>query len=199
MSYEIIQWVIILGLVVWSYILYRIEEDDNNFIFDQLNYIDKKIHRNYKNDYMIKEAIKVVKTRSDAKLPYKGSDDAAGHDLFAILEQSHISIPAHETVKIGTGLKMAIPKGYAGLIYARSGLATKEGLAPANKVGVIDSDYRGEIIVALHNHTNETKYIKNGDRIAQLVIAPFKDCLFHEVNNLDKTKRGNGGFGSSGK
>ena len=195
MIYEIIQWIIILGLAIWLYILYIVENGNNNFIYDELKYISKKIQQNYK----IKETIKVVKISPNAKLPYKGSDDAAGYDLCASLEQSNILIPAHETVKINTGLKMEIPKGYAGLIYARSGLATKEGLAPANKVGVVDSDYRGEIIVALHNHTNENKIVNNGDRIAQLVITPFKDCVFYETDELNETKRGDGGFGSTNK
>lgn len=194
MIFEIIQWVIIIGLISIMWNIY-------NYINDYAKTINEEISQLFRaeNEYNISKIIKVVRINSTAKLPHKGSKDAAGYDLFASLEQSNILIPAHETVKINTGLKMEIPKGYAGLIYARSGLATKEGIAPANKVGVVDSDYRGEIIVALHNHTNEDKVVNDGDRIAQLVITPFKDCVFYETDELSETKRGDGGFGSTGE
>ena len=103
-----------------------------------------------------------------------------------------------ETVLIHTGLAMAIPRGYVGLVYARSGLATKQGLAPANKVGVIDADYRGELMVALHNHSGEMRVVEDGDRVAQLVIAPYLTAEFAEAEDLDGTGRGAGGFGSTG-
>lgn len=142
----------------------------------------------------------VIQTTKNAKLPCKGSEEAAGYDLYASLDKEDTKIiPPHATVKINTGLKMAIPKGYFGAIFARSGLATKQGLRPANCVGVIDSDYRGEVIVALHNDTATNKVINNGDRIAQLSIIPYEKCEFIKTDKLDKTIRGEGGFGSSGK
>jgi len=133
-----------------------------------------------------------------AKVPTRGSKSAAGYDLYAATS-SDCSIAPHETLKIGTGVAVAIPEGYFGAIYARSGLATKQGLRPANCVGVVDADYRGEVIVALHNDTNLTQYINAGDRIAQLVIQPYLNVEFEEVNELDTTDRGEGGFGSTGK
>jgi dUTP pyrophosphatase len=132
-----------------------------------------------------------------AKLPAYGSDDAAGADLYAVTD-GPVSIAPGETVLIHTGLSLAIPKGYVGLVYARSGLATKQGLAPANKVGVIDADYRGELMVALHNHSGETRQVDTGDRVAQLVIAPYLTAQFHETDDLEDTARGSGGFGSTG-
>lgn len=146
--------------------------------------------------------VKIKKLNSDAKIPMRGSDSAAGYDLFACRFEAgdgiSLVIGPHETEKIHTGISLSIPEKYVGLIYARSGLATKQGLAPANKVGVIDADYRGEIIVALHNHTDEPQQIFYGDRIAQLVIAPFMDVEFIETDKLDDTNRGKGGFGSTG-
>ena len=133
-----------------------------------------------------------------AKEPTRGSQYAAGYDLYAATA-SDCSIPPHETLKIGTGIAVAIPDGYFGAIFARSGLATKQGLRPANCVGVVDSDYRGEIVVALHNDTGFTQYINAGDRIAQLVIIPYQTIDFEEVSELDKTERGEGGFGSTGR
>lgn len=199
MIYEMVQWIIIVALIIWLCTLYRLRNNDINFLNDRISYVFQDI-QNIDRNNGIKKLIKVVKTNSNAKLPYKGSENAAGHDLYALLKNkdSELIIPPHETAKIGTGLKIAIPEGYMGLIYARSGLATKEGLAPANKVGVVDADYRGEIIVALHNHTNEEKYIKYGDRIAQLIITPYEDCIFCETDELNETERGSGGFGSSG-
>lgn len=141
--------------------------------------------------------IQIKKMRQDAILPTLGSSGAAGYDLYS--QDDHI-IRAGCTVSAGTGVAIAIPDGYVGLIFARSGLATKRGLAPANKVGVIDSDYRGELIVALHNHAHSsTQRVEKGDRIAQLVIVPCILGEFEEVEELDSTERGAGGFGSSGK
>ena len=140
--------------------------------------------------------LKVKKLDPMAKLPTYGSSDAAGMDLYALKGSE---IDAGETVMIHTGIAMAIPKGYVGLIYARSGLACKNDLAPANKVGVIDADYRGEIIVALHNHGKLNRVVMNGDRIAQMVITPYVTCTPYEVEELDDTERGDGGFGSTGQ
>lgn len=143
--------------------------------------------------------IKIKKLYEDTVLPTRGSDQAAGYDLYAHLgEHEEIMIEPHTTVKIGTGVSLALPEGTFGAVFARSGLATKQDLAPANKVGVCDSDYRGEYIVALHNHGNETRYVANGDRIAQLVIMPYISAEFIEVDSLDETDRGDGGFGSTG-
>jgi dUTP pyrophosphatase len=141
--------------------------------------------------------VAVKKLRSNAKLPTYGSEFAAGADLYSAEEE--ITIEAGETRLVHTGIAMEIPEGYAGLIYARSGIATKRGLAPANKVGVIDSDYRGEIMVALHNHSNTAQTIAEGERIAQLVIAPFLAVEYNETETLNDTERGAGGFGSTGK
>ena len=141
--------------------------------------------------------IKIKKLKKDAVIPTKGSPFAAGSDLYSA--ENDIVIEAGKTAMIGTGLAMEIPEGYAGLVYARSGLACKEGLAPANKVGVIDSDYRGEIKVALHNHSSERKTVKKGERIAQIVITPFLSADFCEAEQLNQTVRGEGGFGSTGK
>lgn len=147
---------------------------------------------------MIKsEKINIKKLSSNAKIPSYATDFAAGCDLYSSSSEK-ISFNPGETKLINTGIAMEIPLGYAGLIYARSGLATKRGLAPANKVGVIDSDYRGEIMVALHNHTNEVKEIDPYERIAQLVITPYVKGLFNEVDDLNETKRGENGFGSTG-
>ena len=141
--------------------------------------------------------ISVKKLHPDAVLPTYGSMYAAGADLYALCDEELMFAP-HETKLVKTGLAMEIPEGYAGLIYARSGLASKRGLAPANKVGVIDADYRGEIMVALHNHTNQEQRIAPKERIAQLVIAPFLKAEFAETDELSETVRGVGGFGSTG-
>lgn len=140
----------------------------------------------------------VKKLRENALLPTYGSQEAAGADLYACLQEPAVIEPG-KTVFIPTGLAMELPKGYAGLIYARSSLGTKRGLAPANKVGVVDSDYRGEFMVALHNHGTETQTVLNGERIAQLLITPIVTPGFVEVDELTDTQRGNGGFGSTGK
>ena len=130
-------------------------------------------------------------------MPSKGSPQAAGYDLSACVDEP-VTIPPHETVKIGTGLAICPPKGYFGAIFARSGLATKQGLRPANCTGICDEDYRGEYIVAIHNDSNEPKTISNGDRIAQLIFLPYLNYDFFEVEDLGKTERGAGGFGSTG-
>lgn len=142
--------------------------------------------------------VKVKKLRENAMLPTYGSAEAAGADLYACLEGSVQVLPG-ETAFIPTGLAMELPVGCAGLIYARSGLACKRGLAPANKVGVIDSDYRGEFIVALHNHGNEPQTVSHGERIAQLIITPVFTPGFCEAEELNDTQRAAGGFGSTGK
>lgn len=142
--------------------------------------------------------INIKKLNNNAKIPTRGSAEAAGYDLYACIEKP-ITIPAHSTEKIGTGLAIEIPGGYFGAIFARSGLATKEGLRPANCVGCCDSDYRGEYIVALHNDTNEAKLIMPDERIAQLVVMPYLAVKFNEVDELPNTDRGEGGFGSTGR
>ena len=142
--------------------------------------------------------ISVKKLRQDAILPTYGSAQAAGADLYACLD-APVEIAPGSTAWITTGVAMALPEGYAGLIYARSSLGTKRGLAPANKVGVIDSDYRGEIQVVLFNHGSETQTVMPGDRIAQLVITPVFTPGFVETEELSETNRGIGGFGSTGK
>ena len=144
------------------------------------------------------EAIRVKKLKENAMLPTYGSASAAGADLYACLE-AEVTIAPGQTVFIPTGLAMEIPENCAGLIYARSGLACKQDLAPANKVGVVDSDYRGEFMVALHNHGNQTRVVAHGDRIAQLVITPVLTPGFCEVDSLTDTQRAAGGFGSTGK
>ena len=142
--------------------------------------------------------VSVKKLRPGAVLPTYGSPEAAGADLYACVE-GPVTIAPGRTVFIPTGLAMELPKGYVGLIYARSGLACKKDLAPANKVGVIDSDYRGEFMIALHNHGAETRTVENGERIAQLVVAPVLQPNFTEAETLTDSQRGTGGFGSTGK
>ena len=141
--------------------------------------------------------INVKKLDERAILPTYGSAHSAGADLYACLDEA-VTIPPGEAVLIHTGLAMEIPEGYAGLIYARSGLATKKGLAPTNKVGVVDPDYRGEIMVSLFNHSKEERIVEHGERIAQLVIAPFIQASWNVVDELEETVRGAGGFGSTG-
>ena len=141
--------------------------------------------------------IPVKKLRFGAKLPTYGSAEAAGADLYACLEES-VTVAPGESVWIPTGLALEVPKGCAGLIYARSGMACKRGLAPANKVGVVDSDYRGEVCVVLHNHGKAPQTIENGERIAQFVITPVYTPIYEEVENLSDSQRGTGGFGSTG-
>lgn len=141
--------------------------------------------------------VAVKKLRENAKLPTYGSEFAAGADLYACLE-APVTIAPHETFLVPTGIAMELPVGWAGLVYARSGLATKRNLAPANKVGVIDCDYRGEVMVSLHNHGNMPQTVEHGERIAQLVIAPYLTAQFFETEELSETVRGEGGFGSTG-
>ncbi len=143
--------------------------------------------------------INVKKLRENATLPTRGSAQAAGYDLYACIDGGSVTIAPHSTEKIGTGLAIAVPDGYFGAIFARSGLAAKRGLRPANCVGVADSDYRGEYIVALHNDTDEPRTVAAGERIAQLVVMPYLSVEFTEVADLDETERGAGGFGSTGK
>lgn len=143
------------------------------------------------------QKIAVKKLDGRAVLPTYGSEFAAGADLYALVE-GELIIKAGETKFVHTGLAIEVPEGYAGLVYARSGLASKRGLAPANKVGVIDSDYRGEVMVALHNHSQEDQKITSGERVAQLVITPFLKVDFTETQELSDTARGAGGFGSTG-
>lgn len=137
------------------------------------------------------------KLYDDAITPTRGSEYAAGYDLYAYIS-SKIDIPPHTTVKIDTGIAIECPEGYFGAIFARSGLATKQGLRPANAVGVIDADYRGMVMVALHNDTDDYQTIVPDERIAQLVFIPYLDITFNEVNDLSETERGSGGFGSTG-
>ncbi len=141
--------------------------------------------------------VNIKKLNERAKIPTYGSEYSAGADLYAVCDES-VVIKPNETVLIHTYLSMEIPEGYGGFIYARSGLASKKGLAPANKVGVIDADYRGEVMVALHNHSLTEQTVSDGERIAQLVIAPFLKADFCETDELTNTGRGVGGFGSTG-
>lgn len=144
------------------------------------------------------DKIAVKRLKPNAILPTYGSAEAAGADLYACLEET-VTVAPGQTVFVPTGIAMEIPRGYAGLAYARSGLACKQDLAPANKVGVIDSDYRGEFMIALHNHGSQVRAVSHGDRIAQLVITPVYTPGFQEVEELSDTSRGAGGFGSTGK
>ena len=146
---------------------------------------------------MNKETVRIKKLDDRAVIPTYGSAYSAGADLYAVTDED-ITIMPGETVLIHTGLSMEIPVGYVGLIYARSGLASKKGLAPANKVGVIDSDYRGEFMVALHNHSTISHTVSHGERIAQLVLMPYLAADFVETDSLSDTDRGAGGFGSTG-
>ena len=132
-----------------------------------------------------------------AKLPAYGSPDAAGADLYVVAD-GPVTIAPGGTAKLRTGLALAIPQGYVGLVCARSGMACKRGLAPANKVGIIDADYRGEVMVFLHNHGDEPQVVEPGDRVAQLVIVPYLTAQFTQAEGLDDTRRGSGGFGSTG-
>ena len=133
-----------------------------------------------------------------AKLPAYGSAGAAGADLYALTD-GPVTVAPGGTALIHTGIAVAVPQGYVGLVYARSGLACKRGIAPANKVGVIDADYRGEVMVYLHNHGGEPQTIEDGDRVAQLVITPYLTAQFQVMDELDDTQRGSGGFGSTGR
>ena len=146
---------------------------------------------------MLEGKVSIKKLDESAKIPTYGTEFSGGADLYAVLDED-VVIKSGCTVFVKTGLAMEIPYGYVGLIYARSGLACKKGLAPANKVGVVDADYRGEVMVALHNHSLEDITIGNGERIAQLVITPYFRADFEVVTELEGTVRGTGGFGSTG-
>lgn len=141
--------------------------------------------------------VEIKRLTETAVLPVRGSAQAAGYDLCADISEALVIEPG-ETAKVATGLSFALPDGYFGGIYARSGLATKRGLRPANCTGVIDSDYRGPVIVALHNDSTEPQTIEPGERIAQLIVQPYLAVTFEEVETLDETERGAGGFGSTG-
>lgn len=144
------------------------------------------------------QVVKILKLKEDAKIPTRGYSQAAGYDLYALLDTESISIMPHETVKIGTGIALELPELTFLGIFARSGIATKEGLRPANCVGVVDSDYRGEIIVSIHNDSNEIRKITNYERIAQAVVLPYISVDFELADSLNTTKRGDNGFGSTG-
>ena len=154
---------------------------------------ENETHRRVR--HMIK--LQVKKLRPGAVLPTRGSAQAAGYDLYACLEHS-VSIAPHGTAMIGTGLSIAVPEGYFGAIFARSGLASKQGLRPANCVGVCDSDYRGEYIIPLHNDGDTERTVNDGERIAQLIVMPYLAVDFEEVSELPDTERGAAGFGSTG-
>ena len=141
--------------------------------------------------------VRIMKLDERATVPTYGTSYSAGADLYNLAGET-VTIPAHSTHLIHTGIAAEIPEGYCGLIFARSGLASKRGLAPANKVGVIDADYRGEIMVALHNHTDRTQTVEGGERVAQLAIVPFLKAEFELSDELSDTVRGAGGFGSTG-
>lgn len=143
--------------------------------------------------------INFKKLDKNAIVPTYGSEFAAGADLYACTNGETLVFEPGETKFVKTGIAMEIPTGYAGFVYARSGIASKRGLAPSNKVGVIDSDYRGEIMVSLHNHSSKEQSIADGERIAQIVIAPFLKVEYIETEELSETVRGEGGFGSTGK
>ncbi len=142
--------------------------------------------------------VRIKKLNDNATIPTYGTEYSAGADLY-LLGDDPITIAPHETKLLSTGIAAEIPEGYCGLIFARSGLASKRGLAPANKVGVIDADYRGEIKVALHNHSDKEATLEGGERIAQLAIVPFLKAEFEQADELSDTVRGEGGFGSTGK
>lgn len=141
--------------------------------------------------------VSVKKLRPEAKLPTYGSEFAAGADLYACLDEA-VTIQPQETRKIPTGIAMEIPMGYVGLVYGRSGLACKLNLAPANKVGVVDCDYRGELLVFLHNHGTVPQTVEPGERVAQIVLTPYLTADYFETDELSETVRGSGGFGSTG-
>ena len=142
--------------------------------------------------------VKIKKLRPDATIPAYGTPFAAGADLYVCMDEPSITIESGETVFVHTGLAVELPEGTVGLVYARSGLAMKRGIAPANKVGVVDSDYRGEIMVAMHNHSKVAQTIEKGERVAQFVVTPYFTADFDEVETLGESGRGTGGFGSTG-
>lgn len=137
--------------------------------------------------------------RDDVNIPKRATDGSAGYDLYAAGDSDWVEIPPHETVMIHTGLAVKMPHGYFGAIFARSGIAVKQGLRPANCVGVVDEDYAGEIMVALHNDTNEEHIVEMGSRIAQIVFVPYYTGEMKEIDHINDTERGAGGFGSTGE
>jgi dUTP pyrophosphatase len=146
---------------------------------------------------MLEANVKIKKVKENAKIPTYGTEYAAGADIYACIEENMVIAPG-ETKMVPTGFALEVPVGYAGLIYPRSGLSCKRGLAPANKVGVVDTDYRGEVMVALYNQSKEEQTIEVGERIAQLIITPYLKANFEEVDVLEETSRGGNGFGSTG-
>ncbi len=146
----------------------------------------------------MKTKIEIKKLNENARVPTYGTEYSAGADIYALIEEGSVTIAPGETKMLNTGLAFAIPEGLVGLVVARSSLGTKRGLAPANKVGVIDSDYRGEVRVVLHNHSSQTQTVENGERIAQMLFVPYYAADFSVVDELDATVRGVGGFGSTG-
>ncbi len=173
-------------------------EENNNILTDdkmKINSINNSIIAT-ELDFTVH--IKYIKTKIDAVEPTHGSTEAAGYDLYVPLEEGKITIPPHQTVKIDTGICVALPNGTFGGMFARSGLSTKQGLRPANCVGVIDSDYRGPIIVALHNDMDKEQILQGGDRIAQLIVMSYIPLTFEQTDSLDSTDRGDNGFGSTG-
>ena len=157
-----------------------------------------KLKKTAKYNTVMTTQIRVKKLDPRAKVPTYGSLCAAGADLYAILDKPVTLVP-HETKFIATGVSFEIPVGLVGLVYARSGLSCKQDLAPANKVGVVDADYRGEVMVILHNHGTQNRTIQNGDRIAQIVFMPYVQAEFIETDELNDTARGAGGFGHTGR
>ena len=145
------------------------------------------------------KSVKYKKLYEDSIEPMRGTEYSAGFDLHAHVGDEAVGVPIGETVMIGSGISIAIPNGFFGAVFARSGLSTKKGLRPANCVGVIDSDYRGEIYIPIYNDSDQWQYINDGDRVAQLIIIPYYKVNLEEVDDLDNTERGNGGFGSTGE
>lgn len=169
-------------------------------MFNMFDMIPKKeVEEFIQSLFPLQMDVEVKKLKPEAKLPEQGSGAAAGYDVFACLDTDEILIDPHTTVKVGTGLALAPPAGTWVGVFARSGLATKQGLRPANCTGVCDEDYRGEYIVAVHNDSDEVQKIENGEKIAQLILLPRLTMKFKEVDELNDTKRGTGGFGSTGR
>ena len=186
---------------------YHYKKRNDDYIYKQVikeynNFMEKLVAKNILErtgkEIMTNTTVTIKKINDKVNIPTRGSEYAAGYDLYANCE-CDVVIPPHETKLIGTGIMAAIPNGYFGGIFARSGLALKENLRPGNCVGVVDSDYRGEIKVALHNDGKQDRIITNGERIAQLVIIPYLNVNFEVIDVLDNTERGEGGFGSTGK
>lgn len=167
-------------------------------IFNLIEIMNRDKVNNRKKRNGKRHIAKFVRLNTNATIPTKASEESAGYDLYACIDSGVVQINPHETVFVDTGLAITPPKNYYGAIFARSGLASKQGLRPANCVGICDEDYTGNYMVALHNDSDETRYINNGDRIAQLVFMPYLNIDFVEVDKLKETERGGGGFGSTG-